>query len=86
MEILHIAVLVDLGNFKVVNLLNHLLELGHDLDFFCFLADARLREDGLDGFRNNLGLELELARLGLPLEDDADEQLHAESDDGLLLS
>lgn len=85
MEILHVAVLVDLSDFKVVDFLNHLLELGHNLHLLCFLADASLREHTLNWFRNDLGRKLECRHGRLSLEDNADQELHAQSNDGFLL-
>ena len=85
MEILHVAVLVDLSDFKVVDFLNHLLELGHNLHLLCFLADARLRKHTLNRLRNDLGRKLECRHGRLSLEDDTDQELHAQSNDGFLL-
>jgi hypothetical protein len=85
MEILHVAVLVDLCDFKVVDFLNHLLELGHNLHLLCFLADASLRKHTLDWLRNDLGRKLECLCGRLALEDNADQELHAQSNDGFLL-
>lgn len=88
MKVLHVRLLVDLGNFEIVNLLDHLLELRHDFEPLPLLGDSRLVEHAHDRLRYHAGAELEVGPFGggLTFEDDANQELHAESDDGLLVA
>ena len=54
MEVLNVAVLMNLCYFKVVNLLYHVLELLHYLEFFTIILDPGLGEDALILFGHNL--------------------------------
>ena len=88
MKVLHVRLLVDLGDLKVVYLLDHLLELGHYFESLPFLCDSSLIEDAHDWFRDHARAELEMRPFGrgLAFEDDADQQLHAQPDDGLFFA
>jgi len=87
-KVLHVGLFVDLGNFEVVNLLDHLLELRHDFEPLPLLGDSRLAEYAHDRLRHHAGAELEVGPFGggLAFEDDADQELHAQSDDRLLVA
>lgn len=82
MQILNIALFVDLSNFEVVDLLDHLLELSHHFVSLRILSHAALLEHALYVFGDVTLGELEvLAHRVLPFEDCADENFHAQSDD-----
>jgi len=84
MQILNIAILMNLCNFEVVDLLDHLLELAHNGLNLAWVRYTSLVEDRLVLSRLNIGAELEvLSRL--PFEDDADQQLHAKTDDAFFI-
>lgn len=87
-EVLHVRLLVDLGDFEVVNLLDHLLELGHDFKSLTLLGDSSLVEHAHDWLGDHTRAELEVRPFGggLAFEDDADQELHAQPDDGLLIA
>ena len=71
-------------DFEVVDLLDHLLELAHYGLNLAWVRYASLVEDRLVLSRLYVGAELEvLSRL--PFEDDADEQLHAKTDDAFFI-
>lgn len=78
-KVLHVGLLVDLGDFEIVNLLDHLLELGHDFKSLPLLGDSSLVEYAHDWLRHHTRAELEVRPFGgrLAFEDDADQELHA---------
>ena len=51
LEVLHITRRVYLGKFKVVHLLNHSLELLHELEHLSFFLDALLSEHAFKAAR-----------------------------------
>jgi len=54
-QVLNIAVLVDLSDFEVVDLLNHDVEGVEDLVLLSIVFNARLFEDALIRFRDDFG-------------------------------
>lgn len=59
MKVLHIGLLVDLGNFEVVQFLYHVPELPHNFTDLAWFFDASMPEDGYVLRWNGFLLELE---------------------------
>ena len=84
MQILNIAILMNLCNFKIVDFLNHLLELAHNGLNLTWVCYPSLAEDRLVLPRLNIWAELEIL-FRLSFEDDADKQLHTETYDAFFI-
>lgn len=67
----------------MVQLLDHVAELAHDLSDLTWLLDACLPENALVMGRDRVLRELENGPIGggVPLENDADHELHGEPDE-----
>lgn len=89
MEILDVGVLIELPNFKVVQLLGQVGELSHNVFHLSFVLDSRVLENGSVRL-GNLAARFELHKWLvlhlLALEHKGNHYLHAESNDGLILS